>query len=242
MQMHAKKVDGGYILNGKKRLITLAPIADLSLIFANTKPGSKWGITAFLVEKSYEGYSISPPMEKMGLRTIPIGEIILEDCFVPEENRLGKEGGGLGITNYSLEYDRCFILAGQLGAMERQLEETVKYAKNRKQFGQSIGKFQSVANRIVDMKLRLETSRLLLYKLAWMKQNKKMAMLEAAMSKLFLSENILNSSIDAVRTRGGNGFLTEYEAERDLRDATGGVLYAGTSDIQRNVIAKFLGL
>ena len=243
MKMLAEKVDGGYVLNGEKRLITLGPIANLALIFANTKPDqSRWGITAFLIENTYDGYSASPAREKLGMRTAPLGEITLKDCFVPEENRLGKEGAGLTITNHSLEYDRCFILTGKLGAMGRQLEETVEFARNRVQFGRPIGKFQAVSHRIVDMKMRYETSRLLLYKLAWLKHNNKSAMLEAAMSKLLLSENYLKSSIDAVRTRGGNGFLTDYEVERDLRDATGGVLYAGTSDIQKNIIAKFLGL
>ena len=243
MRMRAEKVDGGYILNGEKRLITLGPIANLALIFANTKSNqSKWGITAFLVENTFDGYSASPAREKLGLRTTPLGEITLKDCFVPEENRLGREGAGLSITNHSLEYDRCFILTGKLGAMERQLEETIAFAKQRAQFGQSIGKFQAVSNRIVDMKVRHETSRLLLYKLAWLKHHNKSAMLEAAMSKLFLSENYLESSLHAVRTRGGNAFLSDYEVDRYLRDATGGVLYAGTSDIQKNIIAKFLGL
>lgn len=243
MRMRAEKVEGGYILNGEKRLITLGPIANLALIFANTKPNqSKWGITAFLVENTFDGYTASPAREKLGLRTTPLGEITLKDCFVPEENRLGREGAGLSITNHSLEYDRCFILTGKLGAMERQLEETIAFAKKRVQFGQPISKFQAVANRIVDMKVRYETSRLLLYKLAWLKHNGKSAMLEAAMSKLFLSENYLESSLHAVRTRGGNAFLSDYEVDRYLRDATGGVLYAGTSDIQKNIIAKFLGL
>lgn len=243
MQMRAEKVEGGYILNGEKRLITLGPIANLALIFANAKPNqSKWGITAFLVENTFEGYTASPAREKLGLRTTPLGEIILKNCFVPDENRLGREGAGLSITNHSLEYDRCFILTGKLGAMERQLEETVAFAKKRVQFGQSISKFQAVSHRIVDMKVRYETSRLLIYKLAWLKHHNKSAMLEAAMSKLFLSENYLESSLHAVRTRGGNAFLSDYEVDRYLRDATGGVLYAGTSDIQKNIIAKFLGL
>jgi alkylation response protein AidB-like acyl-CoA dehydrogenase len=243
MQMRAEKVEGGYILNGEKRLITLGPIANLALIFANAKPNqSKWGITAFLVENTFEGYTASPAREKLGLRTTPLGEITLKNCFVPDENRLGREGAGLSITNHSLEYDRCFILTGKLGAMERQLEETVAFAKKRVQFGQSISKFQAVSHRIVDMKVRYETSRLLIYKLAWLKHHNKSAMLEAAMSKLFLSENYLESSLHAVRTRGGNAFLSDYEVDRYLRDATGGVLYAGTSDIQKNIIAKFLGL
>ena len=243
METTAKKVDGGYVLNGSKRLITLAPIADVSLIFANVDPKmGKWGVTGFLVEKGMKGFSTGPNKEKMGLRTVPIGDLMFKDCFVPEENRLGAEGAGWSITIHSLEFDRCCILAGQLGSMEHQLEKTIDFVKNRKQFGKSISEFQSVSNRIANMKLRLETSRLLLYKVAWLKSQGKSAMLEAALLKLQLSESFIESSMDAIRCHGGSGYLTENEVERDLRDAVGGVIYAGTSDIQRNIIANLLGL
>lgn len=243
METHAAKVDGGYVLNGKKHLITLAPIADAALVFANINPKlGKWGVTAFLVEKGTPGFIQHPVQHKMGLRTVPIGAFTFEDCFVPTENRLGGEGAGFSILNYSLEYDRCCILASQLGAMERQLEETITFVKERQQFGQPIGKFQSVSNRIADMKLRLESSRLLLYKVAWLKKQGKSALMEAALLKLQLSESFVASSMDAIRSRGGLGYLTATEVERDMRDAVGGVLYAGTSDIQRTIIAKLLGL
>jgi alkylation response protein AidB-like acyl-CoA dehydrogenase len=126
--------------------------------------------------------------------------------------------------------------------MERQLESAVQYARERQQFGQPIGKFQSVANRLVDMKIRLETARLLLYKVAWLKSAGKPAVMEAAMAKLYLSECFVQSGLDAVRTFGGYGYMTEFEVERDLRDAIGGTLYSGTSDIQRNIIARMMGL
>lgn len=243
MTMTAEKTDGGYVLNGEKRLVTLAPIADMAIVFANVNPKlGKWGVTAFLVESSLEGYQASPVREKMGLRTVPIGEIRLENCFVAEENRLGKEGAGFTISSHSLEYDRCCILAGGLGAMERQLEESVEFVKKRQRFGQPIASFQSVSNRIADMKLRIETSKLLLYKMAWMKKQNKPAMLEAAMLKLHLSESFVASSLDAIRNQGGNAYLVDYGIERDLRDAVGGVLYAGTSDIQRNIISRLVGL
>jgi len=243
METRAEKTDGGYVLNGKKHLITLAPIADAALVFANINPKlGKWGVTAFLVDKGTPGFFQSEVQSKMGLRTVPIGSLTFENCFIPTENRLGGEGAGFSILNYSLEYDRCCILASQLGAMERQLEETISFVKERQQFGQPIGKFQSVSNRIADMKLRLEASRLLLYKVAWLKKQGKSALMEAALLKLQLSESFVASSLDAVRSRGGLGYLTATEVERDLRDAVGGVLYAGTSDIQRSIIAKLLGL
>jgi len=243
MKMSAQRCDGGYILNGQKRLVSLAPIADVAMVFANANPKmGKWGLTAFLVEKGTKGFNASESRSKMGLRTVPIGELIFEDCFVSEENRLGGEGAGFSISNHSLEYERCSILASQLGAMERQIETTIAYAQKREQFGQKIGKFQSVSNRVAEMKLRLETSRLLLYKVAWLKKMGKPAMLEAALLKLHLSESFVASSLDAIRNHGGNAYLVDYEIERDLRDAVGGILYAGTSDIQRNIIAKMVGL
>lgn len=243
MQTHARKVDGGYILNGQKTLVSFAPIADVVLLFATVNPErGKWGITAFLLEKDFDGYQASAVKEKMGLRTIPLGDILLKDCFVPEQNRVGPEGAGIAISNNSLEFERCCILASQLGAMEYQLERSIDYARSRQQCGQSIGRFQSVSNRIADMKVRLETARLLLYKVAWLKKEGKSAMMEAAILKLFLSEQFIDSSLDAIRIHGGKGYLTETGIERDLRDAIGGILYAGTSDIQRNIIAGLLGL
>ncbi|MEL6326292.1 MAG: acyl-CoA dehydrogenase family protein [Cyanobacteria bacterium J06626_23] len=243
LKTQADKCEGGYRLNGRKKFVTCAPICDLALVFATLDPSlGKWGVTAFLVERTTPGFSTGPVKDKMGLRTTPFGEIFFDDCFVLEENRLGPEGAGFSFSHSSLEYDRCFNLASELGTMERQLEKTVAYAKSREQYGQPIGKFQSVSNRVADMKLRLETARLLLYKVAWLKERNQPAMLEAALLKLYLSECFVASGLDAVRIHGGNGYLTEYEVERDLRDAIGGVIYAGTSDIQRNIIARSLGL
>ena len=239
----AEPSEGGYVLNGEKRLVTLAPVANTALVFANVRPESgKWGITAFLVETDSKGCAVSETHSKMGLRTVPIGEITFDNCFVPMENRLGKEGAGFSISNHSLEFDRCCILAGKLGTMQRQLEENIDFARSRIRFGKKIGEFQSVSNRIADMKLRIETSKLLLYKMAWLKKNDKPAMMEAAMLKLHLSEAFVESSLDSIRNHGGDGYLTAFEIERDLRDSVGGLLYAGTSDIQRNIISKLLGL
>jgi alkylation response protein AidB-like acyl-CoA dehydrogenase len=158
------------------------------------------------------------------------------------ESRLGPEGAGVSIFNSSMEWERSCILGSHVGAMEHQLEEAIRYARQRRQFGQAIGKFQSVANRIADMKVRLETARLLLYKVAWLKKMGKPAVMEAALAKLYLSECFVQSSLDAIRTYGGYGYMTELEVERDLRDAVGGTLYSGTSDIQRMIIARWLGL
>jgi len=232
-----------YVLNGEKRLVTLAPVSDLALVFALTDSSKgKWGISAFLVETDTEGCTKGESQQKMGLRTAPIGRIKFENCRLPVANRLGREGAGFSISNHSLEYDRCCIMAGQIGLMQRQIDNAVSYATEREQFGKKIANFQSVTNRIADMKLRMETSKLLLYKLAYLKTKGESAMLESAMLKLHLSESAVSNSLDAIRTHGGNGYLTEHGIERGLRDTIGGLLYAGTSDIQRNIISRFLGL
>lgn len=243
LRSRAEKTDGGYILNGSKMFVTSAPICDLALVFATTDPDKGiGGVTGFIIEKGTPGFSLSLPIHKMGLRTSPMGELIMEDVFVPEENRLGSEGAGVSIFNSSMEWERACILAGNIGAMERQLKTSIRYARQRRQFGKPISKFQSVSNRIADMKIRLETARLLLYKVAWLKKMNKPAVMEAAMAKLYLSECFVQNSMDAIRTHGGYGYTSEYEVERDLRDSIGGLLYSGTSDIQRQIVARLLGL
>jgi hypothetical protein len=232
-----------YILNGTKTFITNAPVADVFIIFANTdKAKGFMGITAFIVEKGFLGLKVSKEIEKMGLKTSPMAEVILEDCKVPVENRLSKEGNGATIFNDGIEWERSCMLASDIGVMERQLEECVKYAKERRQFNKPIGKFQAIANKIVDMKVRLETARLILYKVAWLKKTQDRAGMEAAIAKLYLSESLVKSCLDAIQIHGGYGYTTEYEIERDLRDSVGSTLYSGTSEIQKNIIASYLGL
>jgi alkylation response protein AidB-like acyl-CoA dehydrogenase len=243
LRTRAERVSEGYRLNGTKMFVTNAPVADVALVFATVNPAKGLGgVTAFLVEKGTPGFRVGRDIEKMGLRTSPMGELILEDCVLPVESRLGAEGAGSAIFNSSMEWERSCILGSHIGAMERQLEDCIRYVRERRQFGQTIGKFQSVANRIADMQVRLETARLLLYKVAWLKQAGKPAVMEAAMAKLYLSESFVQSSLDAIRTHGGYGYMTELGVERDLRDAVGGTLYSGTSDIQRMIISRWLGL
>ncbi len=243
LRARAVRADGGYVLNGTKTFVTNGPIADMAVVFATVNPDrGRWGVTAFLVDTGTPGFSVSEPIEKMGLRTSPMSELVLQDCFVPEDARLGKEGAGVSVFNSSMEWERSCILAAHVGAMERQIEESVRYARERKQFGQPIGKFQSVSNRVADMKVRLETARLMLYKVAWLKKQGKSAVMEAAIAKLYLSEAFVRSSEDAMRIHGGYGYMKEFEIERDLRDALGGVFYSGTSDIQRQIIARLMGL
>jgi len=243
MRTRAERRGDRYVLNGSKLYITNAPVADVVIVFASLNPGSGFsGACAFLVEKGTAGFTVSPALDKMGLRTSPMGEIILTDCEVPAENMLGKEGAGMTIFNSSMEWERSCILASAVGAMQRQLETCVRYSRTRKQFGQPIGKFQSISNKIADMYLRLEAARLLIYKVAWLKQQDKPALAEAAAAKIFTSEAWIRSSLDAIQIHGAFGYMTESEIERDLRDSIAGTIYSGTSEIQRVIIANVLGL
>ncbi|MAF64640.1 MAG: acyl-CoA dehydrogenase [Planctomycetes bacterium] len=232
-----------YVLNGNKVFVTNAPIADLLLVFANVDPERRpSGVTGFLLERDTPGLTLTRHVEKMGLKTSPMGELFLDDCEVPARMRLGKEGAGQNLFTHSMTWERSCILAGAVGTMERLLETCVAYAKGRRQFGQQIGKFQLVATKLVDMKARLETSRALLYKAAWLRDQGRSIFLEAAMAKLQISESWVQSAQDAVAIHGGYGYMCEYEVERELRDALGSRLYSGTSEIQRSIIAALMGL
>jgi alkylation response protein AidB-like acyl-CoA dehydrogenase len=232
-----------YVLNGTKMFSTNATEADVFIVFATVdKTKGFMGVTGFIVERSFPGFSVTRDIDKMGLRTAPMGELLLDDCKVPVENRLGREGNGAAIFDDAIEWERSCILASLIGAMERQLETCIKYVNERVQFKSRIGKFQSVANKIVDMKIRLETSRLILYRVAWAKLTNGKAAIDAAIAKLYLSESWVKSCLDAIQIHGGYGYTTEFELERDLRDSVASTLYSGTSEIQRNIIARYLGL
>lgn len=243
MRTRAELVDGGYRLNGTKTFVTNAPVADVFVVFATVdRSRGMWGVTTFLIDKGTPGLSVSEPFKKMGLRTSPMAEIILEDCVVPNDAVLGKPGQGAVIFNHSMAWERSCILASQVGAMEHQLDLCLRYAKERKQFGKPIGDFQLVAARLADMKVRLDTSRLLLYRAAWSMAEDEDAEMASAVAKLYISEAAVDSALDAVRTHGGYGYMEEFEVERDLRDFLGGTMYSGTSDIQRLLVARHLGM
>jgi hypothetical protein len=241
----AERVEGGYVLNGQKTFSTNAPVADLALAFAyldRSREGKANALTAFLVPRGTAGVTFSKPIEKMGLRTSPMGEVVLEDCRLPESQRLGAEGAGMAIFNSAMEWERACIFAGHLGAMERLLEDCIAYARQRRQFGKPIAKFESVANRIADMKVAIEAGRFLLYRVGMLKDRGKSAVLEAAIAKLFVSEAHVQAARDALQIYGGYGYMKEYPIERELRDALSGTLYSGSSEMQRKIIAGILGL
>jgi alkylation response protein AidB-like acyl-CoA dehydrogenase len=213
------------------------------IVFATLDPAKgPAGISAFIVEKGTPGFTISRKLHKMGLRTSPMAELSFVDCEVPAENQLGKDGAGPAIFTASMEWERICILASHLGAMQRLLDLCVKYAGERKQFGQAIGKFAAVADKIAEMDIRLETARLVLYKAAWLKNQGKHPLREAAIAKAYVSEACIQTCLDAIQIHGGYGYMTEYEIERELRDAISGKIYSGTTEIQKMIIAGLHGL
>jgi hypothetical protein len=216
-------------------------VADLFVCYATTDPAKGvLGISAFIVPRDATGFRVVREIPKLGVRTVPMGELAFEDCRIPAENLLGREGRGAEVFNCSMEWERGAILACALGTMRRQLERCIERARTRKQFGKPIGKFQAVAHKIVEMKLRLETCRPLVYKIGWLKEQGRDATLEAAMAKLYVSDCFVKNSLDAVQVFGAAGFVTETGVERDLRDSVGSLIYSGTNEIQRNIIAQHL--
>lgn len=243
MRTRAERQGDRYILNGTKTFVTNAQVADLFAAYATIDPAlGSMGVTAFLVERNTPGVVISKKLEKMGLRTSPMGEVIFDNCEVPVSNRLGREGRGVAVFESSMEWERGCILANYLGLMKRQLERSINHARTRKQFGKPIGKFQSLANLIVNMKVRLDTCRPLVYRIGWLKERELPAMLESAVAKLYVADALVANCQDAIQIFGGYGYMVEQGIERELRDAIASKLYSGTSEIQRNLIAKCLGL
>jgi alkylation response protein AidB-like acyl-CoA dehydrogenase len=238
------RADGdSVVLNGTKTFITNAPVADVFVVFVTSDASKGWSaLSAYVVERDTPGLSVSMPFEKMGLRTSPMAEVHFDECRIPAANLLAREGAGMAVFNHSMDWERCCILAGAVGTMQRQVETSVAYATERQQGGQAIGKYQAVAHRIVDMKVRLEAARLLLYRTAWLKGQGRRSEMESSIVKLFLSESWVQSSLDQLQIHGGLGYLRDAELERDVRDALAGRIYSGTSDIQRNMVARRLGL
>ena len=243
MATTARKDGSKYVLNGSKTFVTNAPVADLFAVYATIdKSKGAHGVTGFLVERDTPGLVVGRKLEKMGLRTSPMAEVFFENCEVPEQSLLGGPGGGGFLFSRSMTWERGCILASAVGTMQRILETCVKYANTRKQYGQSIGKFQQVAGKIVEIKLRLDSARMLLYQAAALRSKGKSAFLEASLAKLHISDCWVKSCEDAIQVHGGYGYMVEYEMERELRDAMGSKLYSGTSEIQRNLIASLMGL
>lgn len=228
-----------YILNGTKLFITNGGKADVYIVFAMTsKELGTRGISAFIVEKGYEGFSIGKKELKLGIRGSSTTELVFENCVVPRANLLGDEGKGFGIAMGTLDGGRIGIAAQALGIAQGALDETVAYVKERKQFGRSISAFQNTQFQLANMKTQVEAARLLVYRAAWAKDTQKRYAEEAAMAKLFASETAMEVTTKCVQLHGGYGYTRDYPVERMMRDAKITEIYEGTSEVQRMVIAS----
>lgn len=242
LQTTARRDGDVYVLDGHKSFVSNAPVAHVLTVYATVNPAKgPAGITVLLVETDREGLKIEP-VNKMGLRTSPTGEVRFRNCRVPVANRLGDEGAGTFVFMRSMTWERGCILASAVGTMQRLLEMSLRFARSRRQYGQSIGRYQQVAARLVVMKERLETSRLLLYRTAWLLAQQRPAYLEAALTKRHISEAWVQTCEDAIQIHGGLGYRVETGLDRELRDAIGSRLYSGTNEIQCNLVASLLGL
>lgn len=235
--------DGSYVLNGQKSYITFGPVCDLCVAFASTKPGAgSWGVSAFLVDTSLEGVTRSPVREKMGMRTTPFGDLEFADVHLPADALLGREGAGASIFGAILDIERSYVFAPQVGAMQRQLEETIAFAKERRQGGRAIAGHQAVAHRIVSMKERHERARLFLYRAAIAEATGREVTMSASLAKIVACDTGIESALDAALLHGARGYVSEFEIERSVRDAVGGLAYSGSTDVLRNVVARLLRL
>ena len=243
MRTTARESDDGWVINGSKTFVSNAPVADLFVVYARTRADAgPLGITAFLVERDNPGVRVGRPIAKMGLSGAPIAEVFLDDCVVPAGQVLGRPGSGFLVLDHVMKWEILCSFVVNVGEMTHRLERCLRYAKQRVQFGQPIGSFQAVSHRLVDMHLGVETARKWLYDTAEKFLAGANVTTDIAACKLLASEANLASAIAAVRTFGGNGYMTEFGLEADLRNAVGGVIYSGTSDIQRNRIASMMGL
>jgi acyl-CoA dehydrogenase len=241
MATTAVRAEGGYVLNGQKTWISNAPTADQYIVFAQTKPGSRSkGITAFVLVRGDEGFTIGKKIPKMGARCYPAAELFFEDCFVPDDRRIGEEGEGFyGLMRW-FDVTRALLGANGVGIGRAALEFAVEYAKEREQFGHRIHEFQAVSFRLVDAKMKLDQARLLTFHAAQLADAGKPFAVEAAQAKLAGSEAAWFATWAASMTLGGYSYSREYPVERWLRAAKLEELYEGTSDIQRLIIGRSL--
>lgn len=237
----ARKDGGHYVLNGTKLFITNGKNADVAIVYAVTDPArGKKGISAFIVEKAFSGFVVGKIEDKMGLRGSDTAELIFQECRVPAENLLGVENEGFKIALATLDGGRIGIAAQALGIAQGCLEESLAYAKERKQFNRPIGDFQAIQNMLADMKTEIDAARLLTHRAAWSRHQGRLVTAIAAEAKLYASEMANRVAYKAVQVFGGYGFIKDFPVERFYRDARITTLYEGTSEVQRMVIARHL--
>ncbi len=237
----AREVAGGYVLNGTKVFITNGPIANVLVVYAKTNlaAGSR-GITAFIFDTSTPGYSVARKLEKLGMHGSPTGELVFEDAFVPYENVLGKVNEGFRVVMSGLDLERAFYAVSMVGGIEAALEISLKYAKERYQFGQPIANFQLIQAKLADMYTDLEAARLMAHRCMWLAQQGKRVSKEAAAALLFSARAAMRAADQALQIHGGWGYLTDFEVEKMWRNAKLGEIGAGTNEIRQLLIAREL--
>ncbi|MDQ2860684.1 MAG: isovaleryl-CoA dehydrogenase [Pseudomonadota bacterium] len=241
MQLRADLRGDRYVLNGAKFWITNAPHADVVVVYAKTDPeNASRGVTAFIVEKNFAGFSCSKKLDKIGMRGSDTGELVFEDCEVPQDNVIGPENGGAGVLMSGLDYERTVLAAGPLGIMQACLDTVLPYVRERKQFGRPVGTFQLMQGKIADMYVALNSARAYVYAVARACDAGRSTRFDAAGAILLASENAVQTSLEAIQALGGAGYLKEYPVERLLRDAKLYDIGAGTNEIRRFLIGREL--
>lgn len=242
LKTKAEKKGGQYILNGSKTFITNSYVADIALVYAKTdKDKGRDGISCFIIEKDTPGFSAGKPFNKLGMRTSYTGELFFNDCAIPADNLVGKEGSGFSMALQTVEWDRSALLAPLVGFMEFAIKKSVQYAKQRKQFGRPIADFQAIKHKLAEMKIFKEAAENVVFRTAWCKdQGKAVNFMEAAVAKLFVGDWSLSPTNDAIMLHGGYGYCHEYQMERIFRDVRVAPIGGGTSDIQKHVISRML--
>jgi isovaleryl-CoA dehydrogenase len=239
MKLKADKRGNHYVLNGTKFWITNGPQADTVVVYGKTEPeaGAR-GITAFIVEKSYPGFSVAQKLDKLGMRGSETGELVFQDCEVPEENVLGEVGEGVRVLMSGLDYERTVLAAGPLGLMQAALDAVLPYVHERKQFGQPIGSFQLMQGKLADMYVTLNAARAYVYSVAKACDRGETTREDSAGAILFAAEKATQVALDAIQCLGGNGYINDYPTGRLLRDAKLYEIGAGTSEIRRMLIGR----
>jgi isovaleryl-CoA dehydrogenase len=241
MKLRAEKRGDRYALNGSKMWITNGPDADVLVVYAKTDPeAGPRGITAFLIEKSFKGFSTGQKLDKLGMRGSNTGELVFRDCEVPEENVLGSLGGGVRVLMSGLDYERVVLSAGPLGIMAACMDVVIPYLHERKQFGQAIGEFQLMQGKLADMYVTMNAARAYVYAVAAACDRGEATRKDAAGCILYAAEHATGMALEAIQALGGNGYTNDYPAGRLLRDAKLYEIGAGTSEIRRMLIGREL--
>lgn len=241
MKLRADRADGGYVLNGSKMWITNGPDADVLVVYAKTDmdAGSR-GITAFLIEKDFDGFSTAQKLDKLGMRGSNTGELVFQDCFVPEENVIGALGRGAAVLMSGLDYERAVLSGGPLGIMQACMDIVMPYVHEREQFGQPIGEFQLIQGKLADMYTKMNASKAYVYAVVKACDRDRTTRKDAAGAILYSAERATEMTLDAIQILGGNGYINEYATGRLLRDAKLYEIGAGTSEIRRMLIGREL--